>query len=99
MEDKYFIVYVLRSELDGKNYAGFTANLEKRIQAHFNGEVISTASRRPLRLIYFEACLNEFDAKKREKYFKTHRIVEKFLIPCTTYRNQFPCMYQIGNYF
>lgn len=31
----------------------------------------STKLRRPLKLIYFEACLNEDDAKQREKYFKS----------------------------
>jgi predicted GIY-YIG superfamily endonuclease len=32
MKDQFFIVYVLRSKLDGKNYAGFTANLEKEFR-------------------------------------------------------------------
>ena len=33
--------------------------------------VISTKDRRPLKLIYFEACLNQQDATHREKYLKT----------------------------
>ena len=32
----------------------------------------STKYRRPLELIYFEACLDQKDAIKREKYFKTY---------------------------
>lgn len=39
---------------------------------HNNGEVQSTKSRRPLKLIYFECCLEQWDAIKREKYFKTN---------------------------
>ncbi len=31
----------------------------------------STRHRRPLRLIYYEACLSEGDAKRRERYLKT----------------------------
>jgi putative endonuclease len=66
-----FFTYVLISERDNKFYVGFTDDLEKRIQEHQKGTVTSTANRRPLRLIYYEACLNEKDALKREKYFKT----------------------------
>jgi putative endonuclease len=71
MEGFYF-VYILRSLRDGKNYAGYTKNLELRFEQHLSGEVDSTKHRRPLALIYFEACLNQQDALKRERYFKTH---------------------------
>ena len=33
----------------------------------------STKDRRPLELIYYEACLNEKDAFRREKYLKTFK--------------------------
>jgi putative endonuclease len=36
------------------------------------GEVTSTKNRMPLKLIYFEACLSQVDAPKREKYLKTY---------------------------
>ena len=71
MEEFYF-VYILQSEVDGKNYAGYTKDLKSRLQAHQKGEVLSTKDRRPLKLIYYEACLSQKDALKREKYFKTH---------------------------
>ncbi|MEQ8878337.1 MAG: GIY-YIG nuclease family protein [Cyclobacteriaceae bacterium] len=71
MESFYF-TYVLRSEKDNQNYAGYTNNLPLRIEAHNSGKVESTKHRRPLRLIYYEACLTQEDALKREKYFKTH---------------------------
>ena len=70
--DKFYYVYILKSEKDKKNYAGYTQNLDLRFEQHQNGEVESTRHRRPLRLIYFEGCLNKEDAMKREKYFKTH---------------------------
>ena len=59
------------SESDNSFYIGFTKKLERRLEEHKNGYVSSTAHRRPLRLIYFEACINETDAIKREKYFKS----------------------------
>jgi putative endonuclease len=71
MENFYF-VYVLISEKDGKLYKGYTQNLKLRIERHNNGEVPSTKARRPLKLIYFEACLSQDDAVKREKYLKTY---------------------------
>jgi putative endonuclease len=70
--DKFYYVYVLQSLKDNKQYAGYTQNLELRFEQHEKGEVDSTKHRRPLKLIYFEGCLNREDALKREKYFKTH---------------------------
>lgn len=66
-----FYVYILQSMKDKQLYIGFTDNLRKRILKHNTGKVFSTKSRRPLKLIYFEVCLNERDAKQRERYFKT----------------------------
>lgn len=68
----WYYVYVLNSEKDGKNYTGYTQNLKLRFEQHQNGLVDSTKNRRPLKLIYFEACLNQQDATHREKYLKTH---------------------------
>ena len=67
-----FYTYILQSEKDGKNYSGYTKNLKLRFEQHQKGQVESTKDRRPLKLIYYEVCLNEKDAIKREKYFKTH---------------------------
>jgi putative endonuclease len=61
----------MMSKRDNKLYIGFTNDLEKRVEEHHKGVVASTTNRRPLKLIYYEACLNEEDALKREKYFKT----------------------------
>ncbi|MBU4369309.1 GIY-YIG nuclease family protein [Patescibacteria group bacterium] len=43
-----------------------------RFETHQKGQVKSTKDRRPLKLIYFESCLNRKDAMHREKYFKTY---------------------------
>ena len=64
----FYYVYVLQSEIDNKFYTGYTNNIELRFEQHQKGHVESTRSRRPLKLIYFEACLNQEDATHREKY-------------------------------
>lgn len=66
-----YYTYVLLSINDGKLYIGFTKDLKKRIELHNCGDVKSTKNRRPLKLIYYEACLDRYKAIKREKYFKT----------------------------
>ena len=71
MEDFYY-TYVLKSLSDKKFYTGYTKNLKLRFEQHSRGLVNSTKDRRPLILIYFEACLNQADALHREKYLKTH---------------------------
>jgi putative endonuclease len=67
-----FYTYVLQTEGDGKFYAGSTVNLKLRFEQHNKGLVESTKGRRPLRLIYYEACIHRDDASRREKYFKTY---------------------------
>ncbi len=66
-----FYTYVLRSQKDQKLYVGYTPDLRKRIEKHSSGLVLATKDRRPLDLVYYEACLEKEKALKREKYFKT----------------------------
>ncbi len=66
-----YYVYLLQSEKDGKSYTGSTNDLKRRMAEHEAGYVKSTVRRQPFKLIYYEACLNEEDATKREKYLKT----------------------------
>lgn len=68
---KYFCVYVLESEKDGNWYTGYSEDLRRRLNEHFDGKVPSTRNRRPLKLVYWEGSLNRLDATTREKYLKT----------------------------
>ena len=68
---RFYYVYVLISLNDNKFYTGYTKDLNERIKKHKNGQVTSTKNRRPLKLIYFEGCLDKSDALKREKYLKS----------------------------
>jgi len=66
-----FYTYVLKSLKDKKLYIGFTDDLSKRFFEHQKGQVISTKYRRPLKLVYYEACDDKYKALNREKYLKT----------------------------
>jgi len=68
---EYYYVYILQSKKDGKLYTGYTHNISNRVANHNNGLVKSTKYRRPLQLIYFEGCLSQKDATRREKYLKS----------------------------
>ena len=67
-----YYTYVLHSLKDHKFYIGYTQNLKQRFEEHEKGFVESTKHRRPLKLIYYEACLDRSDATHRERYLKTH---------------------------
>lgn len=68
---RFCYVYVLRSLADGHFYVGLTRDLRARLQLHNGGKVPSTRRRIPLELVYWEGCLNESDAARREKYLKS----------------------------
>jgi len=67
-----YYTYVLLSLKDNNFYTGFTNNLKLRFEQHNKGLVESTEDRRPFELIYYEACVDQRDAIKREKYLKTY---------------------------
>ena len=67
----WYYTYVLYSKSAGQFYTGATANLKQRLLEHKQGLVATTKHKRPLELIYFEACLNKNDAFRRERYLKS----------------------------
>jgi putative endonuclease len=68
---RHCYVYVLLSDSDRQFYVGLTRDLLQRLEAQNRGLVSSTKRRRPFQLVYWEGCLSESDAAKREKYLKT----------------------------
>ena len=63
--------YVLYSLKDGRLYKGYSSNLIQRILQHGAGRNLSTKSRRPLILLYFEEYEDKSEAHKREAWAKT----------------------------
>lgn len=63
--------YVLQSERDPDYfYKGSTNDLRRRFMQHNQGEVPSSALRKPYRLVYYEAYVYEFAARMRESSVK-----------------------------
>jgi len=57
-----FYTYVLLSLKDYELYTGYTKDLKNRFNQHASGQVKSTMNRLPVKLVYYEACLNQHDA-------------------------------------
>jgi putative endonuclease len=77
-----YYLYIRHSQKDNNFYTGTTTDLKRRITEHNQGKNFSTASRRPFKLIYYEAYLLKEDAEARERYLKTsmgRRVIRKQL--------------------
>ena len=66
-----FYVYLIESKKNSELYTGYTNDLVRRLKEHNQGMNFSTKSAIPWKCIYYEACTNEEDAKRRESYLKT----------------------------
>jgi len=75
-----YYVYVLISRKDGKLYIGSTPDLRRRVSEHNLGKALSTAPRRPLKLIYYEAYESKDDALHREYALKRRGQARKHLM-------------------
>jgi len=65
-----WVFYLLRCR-DNSLYAGITTDVEARLKAHRRGKGARyTAGRRPLSLVYLEACADGSQARKREAQVK-----------------------------
>jgi putative endonuclease len=51
------------------------------------GEVFSTCPRRPLKLIFYEAYLNQNDALRRERHLKTEKGKKTLRVMLTEFLN------------
>jgi putative endonuclease len=65
-----FYVYILQSLKDFSFYVGQCEDLDYRMSKHFDGFSKYTASKRPLRLVYFEVYKTRTEAIKRERGIK-----------------------------
>ena len=63
--------YVLMSSKTGALYKGLTENLDRRLKEHFNGNVTSTKSILPLKLVHVELSSSRKEARDLEVFFKT----------------------------
>lgn len=66
-----FYVYILKSKKNGRLYTGYTSDLRKRLSEHLANKPGYTNKRGPFELIYYEACIEQLDARSRELYLKS----------------------------
>jgi putative endonuclease len=66
-----YYVYVLKSEKNSKLYKGFTSDLKRRIKEHNSGNSKFTSNNGPWKLIYYEAFVDEKDARREELFLKS----------------------------
>ena len=67
-----YYVYVLKSLKDSRYYFGQTKNIEKRVDLHNSGKVMSTKHRRPLVLVGYKAFDTRNEARWIEYNIKHH---------------------------
>ena len=65
-----YYVYILRDKNTSKLYKGYTDDLKERYKDHKNKKVRTTKSW-DIELIYYEAFLNERQARVEEKFLKS----------------------------
>lgn len=75
-----YYIYLLKSEVDGTTYTGYTNNLQKRIREHNAGKTKSIKHKLPLVLIHYEEYLDKKSARKREIELKTNSFRKKELL-------------------
>jgi len=64
--------YVLWSDKFRKSYTGCTTDLPRRLKEHNSGQCDFSRSFRPWRIIYSEEFQTLIEARRREKYLKSH---------------------------
>ena len=65
-----YYVYVVERMRDHRHIVGYTGN-RRRVEEYRSGKSWVSRFGGPWRLIYFEGCLTEVDAKRRRQYFKS----------------------------
>ena len=77
-----YFVCILKCS-DGKPYTGCTEDLDERLQRHNNGHVPATEKRLPVKLDFYFATKDKYQAYKFEKYLKSgsgRAFIKKHLI-------------------
>ena len=66
-----YTVYVLQSQVNGRQYVGHTNNLERRLSEHNRGHTKSTRLTKPFTLVYQESVQTNLEAVRRELELKS----------------------------
>ena len=77
-----WVVYVLKSTVNGRSYTGSTNDINRRLSEHNSGKSKYTRSTRPFILIHKEAYNTRLEARRRELFLKSgkgRKIVKEIL--------------------
>ena len=75
--EKTWKLYILRCR-DGSLYTGITTDVRQRLDAHNSGKGAKyTRSRKPVELVYQEACVDHSHALRRELEIKAMKREQK----------------------
>ena len=66
-----YYIYALQSKKEKRFYISYTDDLKKRLALDNNRKVLAKKKRLPVKLVYYEACLNKQEKTHRERYLKT----------------------------
>lgn len=67
-----FYVYVLKSRKDGNYYIGQTNSIDRRLNQHFMGKVLSTKNRRPFEVVGYKSYETRNESMHIEHMLKSH---------------------------
>jgi putative endonuclease len=68
---KFYTVYELKSDVDGRIYVGFSSDVHKRLLQHNSGKTKSTKGFIPWRLIYTIEIEGRSNARAKEIFLKS----------------------------
>ena len=68
-----YTVYILKSDVDGSFYVGYTSDIHRRVEMHNSGLSRYTSRKIPWKLVYVEEYENKSEAQRREKFLKAQR--------------------------
>lgn len=66
-----YVVYAISSLTKNYIYVGLTSDFDERFHRHNSGYEKTTKSYLPFQLIYSEKCETRYEARLREKYWKS----------------------------
>ncbi|MFA4838803.1 MAG: GIY-YIG nuclease family protein [Candidatus Neomarinimicrobiota bacterium] len=72
-----YILYIIKSEVDGSFYIGYSSDIEKRLAQHNSGMSFYTSRKSPWKLVHVEEYKTKREAIYRERYLKSLKSHQK----------------------
>lgn len=64
-------VYILVNEARTRTYTGVAEDINKRLEEHNTGRVVSSRPYRPYKIIHTESFATLIEAREKEKFYKS----------------------------